>query len=577
MIISNKVDEIKKYLLELKNSDVDLFFLKLIRLVTKLIELNKTDMLKYILREFPEALNSCNEMNETPLIISILNDNTDALKAILEKKPDLYIQSFIWGTALTAAIFLDKQEMYRELIRREDSIGINKHPGALIWAVKKNNLELVEILCKKGANPNSTSKDEFEDIDPSLWQFTIYENTPFSLNPNYFSFDLPLNIAIKRNHVDIVKCLLNFEINLDAPGFMGQTPNDLLNLNLNINTQIIDLISDYKSNALPISGELRYSFEEIVSAEAEELLSIGNDTDKKLLLDILFNENKMDLRLLSNYLVYLDQSSRFLVTYCCINPERWDEAELKPYYRAVILSYLQRASVHDNEIAQGIINLKAHAQKLVLDILNPDRQGIELNEDEVERKKKLLDEAKENTLSDDFKEEINADIQDLEEEEQIVIDELQGRDYRQATQPVNINDLSLITKETFDNQWDKIYHTIKSTPTGRVRPKPKMYKIFESILYRERNNCCWKELPQNKVKYTTVRSYYYSWKLQGLFNKILEELSHDQPNNSIETKPGFANNRHISFSHPKKQVGLDEGETSQGRALLNLTPAHTAY
>ena len=159
-------------------------------------------------------------------------------------------------------------------------------------------------------------------------------------------------------------------------------------------------------------------------------------------------------------------------------------------------------------------------------------------------------------------------MSDLEDEKNIVISELKDFDAKKKMQSREILKLKNITDGLVKDNWSKIYEVIKDTPTGRIRPEETMREIFNAILYRERRNCCWRALPlpEGKIKYTSARSYYYSWKKKGLFDIIINKI------NASENLSGAA--PHSMFFPPV--IKVPTSSDSKAMCPENLSPLMTS-
>lgn len=73
-------------------------------------------------------------------------------------------------------------------------------------------------------------------------------------------------------------------------------------------------------------------------------------------------------------------------------------------------------------------------------------------------------------------------------------------------------------------EWEQIKHFFDSVyPAGR-RPKYTKRQILDAIFYVARTGCQWAYLPKDFPPWKTVYNYFWTWKKQGLFEKLHNEL-----------------------------------------------------
>ena len=112
---------------------------------------------------------------------------------------------------------INQEEIYKAIDNCSDldvySVNTIKHYTALQFAINKNDVDIVEYLLKKGANPNQPS---IVNLYP-LFSAVDFENIKivkllieYGANPNIRSFNLetPLLLSFKKSYIHIIEYLL---------------------------------------------------------------------------------------------------------------------------------------------------------------------------------------------------------------------------------------------------------------------------------------------------------------------------------------------------------------------------------
>jgi len=112
-------------------------------------------------------------------------------------------------------------EKAKELIRRFVNVNAREKvdgPPPLVYAIMNNNKELVELMIKKGANPDVRfTLEEEEKKEKRHGVFLKISSSGWSLEDV-----TPLMIAAGQANEDIVKCLLSKSININARDALGR-------------------------------------------------------------------------------------------------------------------------------------------------------------------------------------------------------------------------------------------------------------------------------------------------------------------------------------------------------------------
>ena len=197
---------------------------------------NHTHIVKRLLEDKRVNVNAANYREDTALIAACEHNNLEMVKLLLSKPElDIHASSWVYGTALTYAIYKQHWDIVDALlvkeIEQEQTFKDKHHPGALIWAVRRNQLELVARLVKLGADVNSMNDFGFYDNRPDWVASEIDGNdieTPFSTSPRDPTFDLPLVFAVMNESVEMMRLLIKLGTNPELKGLRDQSALDVL-------------------------------------------------------------------------------------------------------------------------------------------------------------------------------------------------------------------------------------------------------------------------------------------------------------------------------------------------------------
>lgn len=133
----------------------------------------------------------------TPLMFAVQGGNSETAKLLISKGARASLSKDGEKSDLSLAVKWDSDEMVSEIL--ENTVGEQSQPhldNAILWAAKRENTAIVELLLKKGANSNANA------IDGST----------------------PMLKAAKRSHVDTVKLLLSWKADVNMANDKGKTP-----------------------------------------------------------------------------------------------------------------------------------------------------------------------------------------------------------------------------------------------------------------------------------------------------------------------------------------------------------------
>ncbi len=288
-----------------------------------------------------------------------------------------------------------------------------------------------------------------------------------------------------------------------------------------------------------VKGELLESFNEILLGELEELTDIKEEDVRNLLIDILYEDRPVEEVVKYVSEAEIDFGKRFAIIYCCLNPHRWEDSWMKDYKTAMLESYVDRSydmtgknSIKDKEFIEGLKDHANFVAKAFLDAKNIQKRT--LTKPQLQKKEEIL-----HRIANKSTEiEITEDVKLLEIEKN-ALKEIISNEGEKNLRIVDIAKPSIVSSQIPINswkltssyeRWNEIYDLIKETPKGHFRKPDKMLEIVRAVLYKEEKNCPWSELPRrNLPPSSTVRHYYYEWKVNGNLEKIKQIVSEAAP------------------------------------------------
>lgn len=210
------------------------------------LDMKQKEMAQYLLSHSSVNVNLLNHRQESALIFTIRNNPTDITKKILEKTSSetLHVQSFFYGTPLVASIYFRNYEIFSLLLGKED-FNDTVHPGALITAVRNNDVQMIRDLINKGSDVNSIGEAGFKE--PPSWVLKENEPSPFAVyGPPVF--DLPIIIAMQENKVNALEAILEAKPNLTKQGASLFSAKELFDAKEGLSEETKQLIENYIDN-----------------------------------------------------------------------------------------------------------------------------------------------------------------------------------------------------------------------------------------------------------------------------------------------------------------------------------------
>ena len=479
----------------------------------KAIESNNVELVQELCLENEDLVNSEDIEKETPLIMAIIYGHNRLVDLLLTFSPDLHVQSYLYGTALTAAIFKQEWELVERLLKAEqEQYGVLQpglHPGAFLWTLRHGNLTYIEKFIQSGANVNTAmqtcdGKVCYEDPTEWVWPGLDFDDYAFGRNPLKPDFDLPLNVVLKSsidNEIVVINTLLQYGADPDLKGYAQQTARELACyrsykdtlLNLFDHKDLIKL--DSKSTQThKISLELLKFFLEPIELYGQCIAEDNNIERRDAVLQLLLNAEVVDLEFFIKRAYQLDQDNVTGLVFlgCCLNPEFWNNSLLASLKKTAVESFVERSSA-----AEDIFELKAKKEKFLI-----NKANLEAN--------KMLD----------------------------LLTEKLG--FKEASFDYQSMPISLLPTNVILN--NKPLELACFTEKGRFRKPERVTKVLEASVYKQEHGCRWCDLPPCFPNYNAIYFLVRELKKRGLYEAL--KRSYQQ---LIEKKDESTDLEHLEY------------------------------
>ncbi len=224
-------------------------------------------------------INEQDEFNETALIVAVCCGHEKIVRLLLTHEDiDLHAQSYLHGTALTAAIFHQELSLIPLLLSCEKNFNISQHPGALEWAVRHELIDVLRILISDhGADVNS--KSWLFSNNSLSWVSKEGYDSIFGTMSQPKPLDLPIIIAIQEKKDEIVSFLIDQGADLNLVGHFKKSAKDLKpdsNISNIISQDLVENDKNKRSNFWTIKTNLHQSNQEDLVLKNEILIKLSN-------------------------------------------------------------------------------------------------------------------------------------------------------------------------------------------------------------------------------------------------------------------------------------------------------------
>jgi len=117
------------------------------------------DQIEVLYKETPEIINTPNERGFSPLILACYSGNESVATYLIEKTNIDYVSSE--GTALMAAVVKGNVRLVNALLEKKANPNLTNKQGttALIYAVQLKNIEIIRLLLKYTASKSMVDQD----------------------------------------------------------------------------------------------------------------------------------------------------------------------------------------------------------------------------------------------------------------------------------------------------------------------------------------------------------------------------------------------------------------------------------
>ncbi len=186
----------------------------------------------------------------TPMMLTCKYNHLDIAKLLISLGANINIQNNNGNTALAIAANNNHIDMVKILLNSNNIIFKDtQNSDALLFSVMNKNFDIAKILIEAGADINVKSR--YHNTPLSLAIYNDYENIVKLLLDHGANIDKSAIIAAKQGHINIMKLLIKYKVDINIKDEWGNTPLIYAILKNNKNMEKLLLDNGADNNIIP--------------------------------------------------------------------------------------------------------------------------------------------------------------------------------------------------------------------------------------------------------------------------------------------------------------------------------------